>query len=103
MCSDEEPIIELPILFKDSSLLIISTLYFESNNQTHELKVYPQLINYDQWGPPILDMLKNDEALLEFMGLWDMILHRYHKFGFDIKLDMHSYYGETIESFSCKS
>lgn len=83
---------------------MINTLSYESENQSNEIKlVYPQLINYDQWGPPILDTFKNDEALSEFMGLQDNIPCGDHKVGFIIELDTQEYYREMIESLSCKS
>lgn len=103
--SDKDTITNFPMLFKDTSLLMISTLSFETNNhQTHEISlVYPQLIDYNQQGPPILDTFKNNEELSEFMELQGTIPYGDHKVGFDIILDTQAYYGETIESFSCKS
>lgn len=46
---EENSITDLPMLFDNSSLLMINTLSYESENQSNEIKlVYPQLINYDQ-------------------------------------------------------
>lgn len=100
---EEDSITNLPRLFKNSSILMLSTVSFETPIQNHEINlVYPQLIDYDQQGPLILDTFKNNEAFSEFMGFQDNIPCGDHKVGFIIKLHTHAYYGETIESLSHK-
>lgn len=82
---------------------MISTTSFTPNDQLTKISlVYPQLIKWDQQGPLILDLFKNDESISEFMALHDNLPWENHKVGFDIELETRAYYRETIESFSCK-
>jgi hypothetical protein len=64
--------------------------------------IYPQLIDWDQRGPPTLDCFENDKALSEFMGLRNNMPLGDHKVGFEVVLDTQAYYGETIDSLSRK-
>lgn len=51
----------------------------------------------------ILDIFENDEAIVEFMGLWEGIPSEYHKASFTIDLDHMVYFGEFVHPSSCKN
>lgn len=78
------------------------TMTLDSTNDGLPL-VCLQLIDWDQQEPPSLDTIKNDEAILEFMGLHEGIPSGDHMVGFTIKLDYVAYFGEVILSSSRKS
>lgn len=75
--------------FDDSSAYMINTVDFETPNPNTDLKpIYPQLVDWDQQGPPTLDSLKNDEALLELMGLRNNMPLGDHNTRFEVMLDI---------------
>lgn len=87
------------------TLIIYPSLpYLSFNNIDDGISlIYPQLVNWDQQGPPILDIFGNDEAIAEFMGLREEIPQGDHKVCFTIDLDTATYFNETIPPSSHKS
>jgi len=66
---------------------MLSSTSFTSQPKSPNLElVYPDLIDWDQQGAPILDTFQNDEALVEFMGLRKGIPLGDHKVGFMMDL-----------------
>lgn len=96
--SNDDTIKEISIyiieLFENTSINTIKTLSFTSPSQVNVLQlIYPKLIDWDQQQASILDILKNDDDIVEFMGVRDGIPPREYKEGFDIDLDVKAYFG----------
>ena len=65
--------------------------------------VHPDLIDWDQQGPPTFDQFENDEAIAEFFELCEGMPQGDHKSGFSIDLNTLAYFGESTTSSSRKS
>ena len=64
--------------------------------------VHPDLIDWDQQGPPTFNQFENDEAIVEFFELCEGMPHGDHKSGFSIDLNIMAYFGESTPSSSHK-
>jgi len=89
--------------FFDSSICTIHTVTTLASSSNDLPLVYPELIDWDQWGPPIFDIATNDEAITEMMGFRDHFLLGDHRVGYIMELDMHAYFGETTPTSSHKN
>ncbi|KAH9311339.1 hypothetical protein KI387_026374, partial [Taxus chinensis] len=78
-------------LFMNNAILIITP-----TKPTLDL-VYPCLVERDQQHHVPLDLFKNYEEIVEFMGIRDTIPIGDHKKGFFINLDTYAYFGEEAE------
>ena len=65
--------------------------------------VHPNLIDWDQQGPPIFDQFENDEAIVEFFELCEGMPWGDHKSGFSIDLNIMAYFGESTLPSSRKN
>lgn len=89
----------------DSTFIFILSTYTKTLDNTDDglPLVYPQLIDWDQQEPPILDTFENDEAIVDFLGLHEGIPSGDNKVGFAIELNYATYFGEFVLSSSHKS
>ncbi|GLJ26385.1 hypothetical protein SUGI_0508550 [Cryptomeria japonica] len=65
--------------------------------------IHPELIEWNQPNPPCLDQFQNDEAIIDFLELWDNIPSGDHKPRFTIELNSAAYFGVDAKPFSYKN
>lgn len=63
---------------------------------------YPELLDWDQRGPPILNQFDKDDALINVLELYEGIIIDVHIEEIPLEVNTLVYFGESTPSSSCK-